>query len=265
MRLTTLDRCRATGPTPDLGATWTVVIAESSPPDIIINLGCSVFGCASSPARSIKPDEIRRVAKTFTDDQARSVFLMLVLTGLRAGELHRLRWRDVSLVERVLRVVDSKSESGIRSIAIPSSLAEELNGHYQRTAFKGDGELVFCHPKRGTAYSKGLWGPHFTAALKAAGITDKVRPHHDLRPTAITLDAASGASEIAVMTKAGHSSFATTPTYLYLAGTVFREQAERIERMALGASSSEPSTDMSEPERMSLDVTPAVQAEGTPA
>jgi len=128
MRLTTLDRCRATGPTPDLGATWTVVIAESSPPDIIINLGCSVFGCASSPARSIKPDEIRRVAKTFTDDQARSVFLMLVLTGLRAGELHRLRWRDVSLVERVLRVVDSKSESGIRSIAIPSSLAEELNG-----------------------------------------------------------------------------------------------------------------------------------------
>ena len=62
------------------------------------------------------------------------MFLTLVLTGLRASEFRRLRWRDVSLVEKVLRVVDSKSESGIRSIAIPSALAEELTRHYQRTA-----------------------------------------------------------------------------------------------------------------------------------
>jgi hypothetical protein len=92
-----------------------------------------------------------------------------------------------------------------------------------------------------------------------------VRPFHDLRHTAITLDAASGASEIAVMTKAGHSSFATTRTYLHLAGTVFREEAERMERLALGGSSTEPSTDMSEPERMSRDAEPAEQAERTPA
>jgi integrase len=198
--------------------------------------------------RILKPEEIRRVSKAFTDDQARSVFLTLVLTGLRASELRRLRWRDVSLVEKVLRVVDSKSESGIRSIAIPSSLAEELNQHYKRTAFKGDAELVFCHSKRGTVFSKEIWTPLFAAALKAAGIKDRVRPFHDLRHTAITLDAASGASEIAVMTKAGHASFATTRTYLHLAGTVFRDEAERMERMALGGSSTEPSTDLSEPQ-----------------
>jgi len=75
-----------------------------------------------------------------------------------------------------------------------------------------------------------------------------VRPCHDLRHTAITLDAASGASEIAVMTKTGHASFATTRTYLHLAGTVFRDEAERMERMALGGSSAEPSTDLSEPQ-----------------
>jgi integrase len=198
--------------------------------------------------RILKPEEIRRVAKAFTDEQARVVFLTLVLTGLRASELQRLRWRDVSLVESVLRVVDSKSNSGVRSIAIPSMLAEALAQHFQRTAFKGDGELVFCHPKRGTPYSKGIWTPLFAAALKAAGIKDHVRPFHDLRHTAITLDAASGASGPAVMTKAGHSSFATTQTYLHLAGTVFREEAERMERMALGGSSTEPSTDLSEPQ-----------------
>src|SRR2546429_1015640 len=214
--------------------------------------------------RILKPDEIRRVAKAFEDDQARVVFLTLVLTGLRASELRALRWRAVSLVENVLKVEDSKSESGERSIAIPSVLADELRRHYQRTAFKGDDEPVFCQPQRGTAYSKEIWRPHFDAALKAAGITDRVRPHHDLRHTAITLDAASGASEIAVMTKAGHSSFATTRTYLHLAGTVFRDEAERMERMALGGSSTELSTDVSAPERISADAARAEQAEGTP-
>jgi hypothetical protein len=48
------------------------------------------------------------------------------------------------------------------------------------------------------------------------------------------------------MTKAGHSSFATTQTYLHLAGTVFREEAERMERMALGGSTTELSRDPSE-------------------
>jgi hypothetical protein len=70
----------------------------------------------------------------------------------------------------------------------------------------------------------------------------------------------SGASEIAVMTKAGHSSFATTRTYLHLAGTVFREEAERMERLALG-SSTEPSTDLSESQDTSADLTTAEQAE----
>src|SRR5437764_12875761 len=135
---------------------------------------------------------------------------------------------------------------------------------YQRTAFKGDDEGVFCHARRGTSYSSEIWAPHLNAALKAAGVKGRVRPFHDLRHSAITLDAASGASEIAVMTKAGHSSFATTRTYLHLAGTVFRDEAERMERMALGRST-ELSTDLSEPHRTSGDATPAEQAEGTPA
>jgi hypothetical protein len=58
-----------------------------------------------------------------------------------------------------------------------------------------------------------------------------------------------------------HSSFATTRTYLHLAGTVFREEAERMERLALGGSSTEPSTDLSESQDTSADLTTAEQAE----
>ena len=66
----------------------------------------------------------------------------LVLTGLRREELRRLRWREVDLVENVLRVRDSKSERGIRSIALSSTLAEMLWQHRRRSAFQGDDELV---------------------------------------------------------------------------------------------------------------------------
>jgi integrase len=135
----------------------------------------------------------------------------------------------------VLRVRDSKSEEGIRSIALSPALVAELQEQYRRSSFKGDDELVFCHPTRGSKIDAKWFSDEFKAALTKAGITDRVRPFHDLRHTAITHDAAAGASELAVMAKAGHRSMQTTKTYLHLAGVVFRREAEELERRLLGA------------------------------
>jgi hypothetical protein len=71
----------------------------------------------------LEPVEVARVARAFDDEQARAVFLTLVLTGIRRSELQALRWRDVELVENVMRIRDSKSEEGIRSIASASPIA----------------------------------------------------------------------------------------------------------------------------------------------
>lgn len=43
----------------------------------------------------------------------RVAFLTFVLTGLRRSELQALQWRDVDLIENRLRVVDSKTDTGI--------------------------------------------------------------------------------------------------------------------------------------------------------
>ncbi len=193
--------------------------------------------------RILKPAEVALVARSFTDEQARVVFLTLVLCGLRRHELQALRWQDVDLVDSVLRVADSKTEDGVRSIAIPPSLAEALWQHRRGSSYQGDDELVFHHPDRGTIYRAETFADQFSAALATAGITDHMRPFHDLRHTAITNDAASGSSPIAVMTKAGHSDMRTTKRYLHLAGVVFRDEAERLEqRYGLGLST-EPSTE----------------------
>jgi integrase len=199
----------------------------------------------------LEPVEVARVAKAFHDEQARVAFLTLVLTAVRRSELQVLRWRDVDLVENVLRVRDSKSEDGRRSIALSPTLAEELWQHRRRSGFQGDDELVFCHPERGTTYNADHFKEALTAALTAAGVEKRPRAFHDLRHTAITNDAAAGSSAIAVMTKAGHASMSTTKRYLHLAGVVFADEAAALERR-LGLST-EPSTRLSEPEPISAE------------
>jgi len=200
--------------------------------------------------RILEPVEVTRVAKEPRDEQARAVFLTLVLTGIRRSELQALRWRDVDLVENVLHVRDSKTQEGIRAIALPPKLAEELWQHRRRTAFQGDDEFVFCHTKRGTAIRAEGFKGELEKALRKAGIHDRVRAFHDLRHTAITADASVGSGAIAVMAKAGHRNMATTRTYLHLAGTVFRDEAERLEQRLL---STPVSTHLSEPQPTSDD------------
>jgi integrase len=50
----------------------------------------------------------------------------LVFAGLRIGELLALRWRDVDLASGWLRVEESKTDAGARSIKIRGALAHEL-------------------------------------------------------------------------------------------------------------------------------------------
>jgi hypothetical protein len=126
--------------------------------------------------------------------------------------------------------VDGTSQSR----ALSSTLAEALWQRRRRSAFNGDDELVFCHPQRGTKIDHEWFAEALRVAQKAAKVDGHLRPFHDLRHTAITNDAATGSSPIAVMAKAGHRSMATTKTYLHLAGVVFRDEADALERRLLG-------------------------------
>jgi hypothetical protein len=62
------------------------------------------------------------------------------------------------------------------------------------------------------------------------------------------------------MAKAGHANMATTKRYLHLAGVVFRDEADALERRLLGLST-EPSTDLSTPERTEADLAALSEAE----
>jgi integrase len=203
--------------------------------------------------RLLEPHEVRAVSAAFTDARARLVFRTLTLTGLRRGELLRLRWGDVNLLEATLRVVEAKSEEGERLIALPSTLVRELEAHYAATHYRADSDFVFAQPESGTRLEITKWYPkQFRAALTAAGITDYVRPFHDQRHNALTNMAKAGSSPVAIMATAGHRSFATTKHYLHLAGQTFQDDAAALERRMLGV---ETSTHLTSPEPISPDLT----------
>lgn len=212
--------------------------------------------------RILTPSEAVRVERAFEQlateasgeerdwrEQARVIFLVLLGSGLRRGELLGLRWRVVQLADpdgAHLRVsetfvragVDSpKSEAGERTVALGPRLAEELFEHRRRTRFDGDDERVFCSPNKGTPFDVARYAKTYRLALAKAAITDYVRPFHDGRHSSITNAAAAGTPPAALMARAGHSDFKTTQGYIDLAGETFREEADRLERRLWGDSS----------------------------
>ena len=127
-----------------------------------------------------------------------------------------------------------KSAASERTIAIGPRLAEELFDHRARTAYAGDDEFVFCHPDKGSVLNHKGYADTFQAVLANAGITDRVRPFHDGRHSAITHEAAAGSAPAAIQARAGHADFSTTQRYINLAGVVFRDEAVRAEARILG-------------------------------
>ena len=90
-----------------------------------------------------------------------ALYLTAALTGLRQGELFGLRWRDVDWGAMRVRVRRSyarkragreaqfgrpKSKRSSRSVPMHDRVGQELERHFQRSAYQGDDDLVFCHP-----------------------------------------------------------------------------------------------------------------------
>jgi integrase len=102
--------------------------------------------------RIAAPAEAARLLVALPDD-LRALYATAMYAGLRRGELRALRWGDVDLAKRVIRVQrgwddieaerdDVKSDAGRRSVPILGVLAAELAAHGLRTTRAGD-DLVF--------------------------------------------------------------------------------------------------------------------------
>jgi integrase len=172
--------------------------------------------------------------------QARRIVTVALGTGLRRGELLALRWRDVQLLEGVLSVREAfvrgafqapKSRKSKRTFEIGPVTLAALDEQWKETAYKADGDLVFCHRQLGSPLDPSkLSREYLRPALNKAGIAKPFRVWHDLRHTAITHDAAAGNPQAYIQMKAGHSQGAITERYVHAAAVLFPGAADKSEQ-----------------------------------
>src|SRR6476659_8522620 len=160
--------------------------------------------------------ELWQLAEQFASRRDRVLIVVAGYCGLRWGELAALRWTDIDLDMRRLRVSRAYSEEAprgemspvkdhqARTLPIPRTVVDELADLQAQSA---PSELVFpsanCTPLRNRNFRR----DSFDAATAALGLT--ITPHN-LRDTAASLAIQAGASVVAVARLLGHESAATT-------------------------------------------------------
>jgi integrase len=190
--------------------------------------------------RFLQPEELEAVLRAVPADELgaveRPLYLTAAMTGLRQGELIGLRWVDVDWPARRVRVADNytrgafdspKSHRG-RSVPMADRLAGELERHFQRSLFRADDDLVFCHPLTGHVLDASKLRKRFAVALERAGV--HAITFHELRHTFGTQMAAAGAPLRAIQEWMGHADASTTEIYAHYApdptgGAIFAERA----------------------------------------
>ncbi len=190
-------------------------------------------------------------------------------SGLRWGELAGLRREDVDLDAGTVRVTRKlgevngrlaygapKTAAGRRTVGVPTFVIRTLELHLALYSEPGSDGLVFPAaeggPLRRSNFRRRVWLP----ATTKVGVP--ALRFHDLRHTAATLAAASGASLKALMARIGHSSAAAALRYQHVIDGQDAEIVRFLERFDQG-----PSVADGDPDAPPMSV-PGGHVEGTP-
>ncbi len=237
------------------------IFRQAEDDEIIVRSPCRIRGATAS--RASREPQVLSLAEllALTDAmpaQHRAMTLICGLCGLRFGEAAGLRRQDLDLDQRLLHVRRGvvrvggrkqlsrpKTPAAVRTVAVPSFAVDKLEAHLETLPEGGRTGLVFPgadgeplastslygrkarteRRRNGQKYAKAAYG--FYAAREAIGRPDL--HWHDLRRTAATLGAQSGATVREMQHRLGH----TTPAMAlhYQAATIDRDRliSERLQ------------------------------------
>jgi integrase len=210
---------------------------------------CRIKGAGTAKAAErphLTVAEVYRLADS-VPPHFRALVLLAAFTGLRFGELAALQRHDVDLDRRTvavrrtqvetrsqgLLVKTPKSNAGIRTVAFPASLADELASHLATYSQPGRTGLVFVGQRGGTLRRNNvrrIWLP----VLRKAGLPSSVH-FHDLRHTGNMLAATGGATTRELMHRMGHSSVRAALIYQHLVNSRDQAIADHVDQQIRSA------------------------------
>ena len=211
----------------------------------IITSPCKVVGGGverpvERPVASVREVEALEAAMP---EHLRLVVLLATWCQLRRAELLGLRRKDVDLANATLRIEQSrtitmggkslikepKTIAGRRTIAVPEFLIARIRDHLTRYTNPEAEALVFI----------GITGAPLTGNVlqvawqRARAVVGRTDLHlHDLRHTGLTLAAATGATTVELMHRAGHSSSVAAMRYQHATKNRDRIIADALDMIA---------------------------------
>jgi integrase len=175
--------------------------------------------------RIIRPDELPRffaAVSRLPNPTARDYLLLLLFTGLRRSEAACLRWDDIDLEHRVIRLRAATTKAG-RKLDLPmSDFVYDLL--VARRALGREGPFVFPADSRSGHISE----PAFPLGEVAEATGIRVSAH-DLRRTYITVAESADISPLAMKALVNHSlGNDVTSGYVVMTAERLREPAQRV-------------------------------------
>jgi integrase len=230
-----------------------------SPLSGALKLAVSMGVLAINPAAAVpRPRAPRSIPKHWTPEQAREfldlmegdrtypVLAFLLGSGLRIGELVWLRWSNVDLTRRHVRVVEfastlghdlvtsaGKSRDAVRTIDLDDGLVRVLR--LQRTTQTKESLAAVTYAESDFVFTKpngGSYHPQYLSRMIARYSEELRLPRltaHGLRHTSATLMLASGVPPKVAAERLGHSDPTLfTNLYSHVTPTMQRDAADKI-------------------------------------
>jgi integrase len=172
--------------------------------------------------RFLSPDELSGLLKAAeADTVVRAAILVSVATGIRRGELLRMRWKDLDLDAGKLTMTVTKNKAP-RTVYVPPSAVEALRALRQAKVVSP--VYVFVNAS-GEQLGKSHLNNRWRRIRTAAGLKDF--RWHDLRHSCASFLAREGASLLEIGSVLGHKSSTMTKRYAHLVqGAPVRGHAE---------------------------------------
>jgi len=198
----------------------------------------------------LSPAQTTAFLETAKGERLEALYRVALSLGLRQGEALGLRWEDIDLEGRTLRVavalqaangtltlVEPKTENARRTLPLPLALVAALRAHRARQAEERlklgehwhDHGLVFC-TRFGTPIHPRNLIRSFHALRKRAGLPSP--RFHDLRHSCLSLLAAQGIPARVAMEIAGHSDIRLTQNvYTHVYDEAKQQAADVMDRL----------------------------------
>lgn len=178
--------------------------------------------------RAVDPEDLKAMFCCMKDIRDRALFLLLLRTGMRIGELLDLRMADVCLPERKILIYEGEKNARGRVVYYSDDAEQALRAWLD---LRNPQEEMLFYGYGGAALSYGAAYMRFRKYLEAAGLADRGYSIHCLRHTYASELLNAGLRLEVLQQLLGHSSLEVTRQYARL--TDKTREAEYFRAMAL--------------------------------